>query len=156
MMIKVMIFFRSDTITWRQLPQAKQGHTWFDFDWYWYNVYTTTNHSRDCQNSQNALLNLMLSYWANSRTLTIYKWCDVSFRQAGRPETYGLDMKKIQLLPKAEELQKSLQNDNLGIILVLSLNSMEKKYPNRKKRGSKSLQIYMKRRTFLALAFWSM
>ena len=47
-------------------------------------------------------------------------------------ETYGLDMKKIQLLPKAEELQKSLQNDNLGV-LVLSLNSMEKKYPNRKK-----------------------
>ena len=41
-------------------------------------------------------------------------------------------MKKIQLLPKAEELQKSLQNDNLGV-LVLSLNSMEKKYPNRKK-----------------------
>ena len=80
----------------------------------------------------------------------------ISFREAGRPETYGLDMKKIQLLPKAEELQKSLQNDNLGIVLVLSLNSMEKKYPNRKKRGSKSLQIYMKRRTFLALAFWSM
>ena len=80
----------------------------------------------------------------------------ISFRKAGRPETYGLDMKKIQLLPKAEELQKSLQNDNLGIVLVLSLNSMEKKYPNRKKRGSKSLQIYMKRRTFLALAFWSM
>ena len=49
----------------------------------------------------------------------------------------GLNMKKIQLLPKAEELQKSLQNDNLGIVLVLSLNSMEKKYPNRKKRGSK-------------------
>ena len=79
----------------------------------------------------------------------------ISFRKAGRPETYGLDMKKIQLLPKAEELQKSLQNDNLGV-LVLSLNSMEKKYSNRKKRGSKSLQIYMKRRTFLALAFWSM
>ena len=57
----------------------------------------------------------------------------ISFREAGRPETYGLDMKKIQLLPKAEELQKSLQNDNLGIVLVLSLNSMEKNIPIGKK-----------------------
>ena len=40
----------------------------------------------------------------------------LSFRQAGRPETYGLDMKKRYNFnpPKAEELQKSLQNDNLG------------------------------------------
>ena len=59
----------------------------------------------------------------------------ISFRQAGRPESYGLDMKKIQLLPKAEELQKSLQNDNLGIVLVLSLNSMEKKISQQEKKG---------------------
>ena len=67
----------------------------------------------------------------------------ISFRKAGRPETYGLDMKKIQLLPKAEELQKSLQNDNLGIVLVLlSLNGMEKKYPN---RGHSHITLWSRR-----------
>ena len=56
----------------RQLPQAKQGHTWFDFDWYWYNIYYIYNHSRDCQNSQNALPNLISDLTFS--TFTANKW----------------------------------------------------------------------------------
>ena len=72
----------------------------------------------------------------------------ISFRKAGRPETYGLDMKKIQLLPKAEELQNSLKNHNSG-----------KKIPIGKKEEKgevKATHLHEEEEDFFGFGFWSM